>query len=302
MKIAVITYAKDTFEVGPITRLAEEAATRGHELIRVRYEECMMRIDNGELTVWYRNEKLANIDAVLPWIIQGTFGHGMSVLRQFESAGVYVVNSARAFEMSVDKWHTAQAFAQVGVPSPDTMRANQYADLYKSIDTMGNDAAVVKITTGTRGNGVILSPDKDTTKSIVSTLAICKDKFLVQEYIAESHGTDVRAYVVGNKVVAAMQRTSAGGFRSNLKQGGSAAAVELSKDDAQLAVRAARAVGLEVAGVDLMYSDKGTLVIEANASGEFGIEQITGKNVAAEIIEHIEYRVAQHVKKDKAGA
>lgn len=291
MKIIILTYAKDHFEPASIRRLLDEAKQRGHDIIRVRYNECSMSIEDNVPKVYYRGEELRNVDAVIPWIIQRDFNYGMDVLRQFEAMGVFVLNSADAFTNACHKWRTAQVLGHSDIPTPDTYRANEYNDMYKHIDSMSHEEAVIKISTGTRGSGVMLSKDKDMTKSIAATLGICRDSYIVQEFVRESYGTDIRVYVVGDQVVAAMERRAENGFRSNLHLGGKGTAVELQEDEIALAIRTARALGLNSAGIDFMRSEQGLCVIEANTSGEFGIEKLTHSNVAGAIIEYIEHEV-----------
>lgn len=302
MKIVILTYAKDRLNVASINRLVEEAELHGHTVERVRYADCSMGVVGGAPKIYHPRVVLEDADAVIPWIIQGDFSYGIDVLRHFESMGVFLLNGSEAFNNTSHKWRTAQILVAKNIPTPDTYRANNYKHMQRHIDGMSVEESVLKISTGTRGNGVILAPDKNTSKSIAGTLGICRDDYIVQEYIKESHGTDIRAYVVGDQVLASMERRSENDFRSNLHSGGTAKPVKLTKEEYNLAVATVHALGLSSAGVDLMRRQKGTCVIEANTSGEFGIEKITGVNVAGAIIEFIEQNVKIINKKDRVSA
>ena len=297
MNIILLTYAKDTFEVASIDRLIHEAESRGHHIKRIRYLECSLATVDGQCQVFHHGEEL-KADAVIPWIIQGGFNYGMDVLRQFESAGVTTLNGSDAFNNATNKWRTAQLLAQNNVAIPKTYRAYEYQDMYPHIENLA-DETIVKILTGTRGNGVILSPTQEATKSIAATLGVLRSDYIVQEFVEGSRGVDIRAYVVGGKVIAAMERRATSGFRANLHHGGVGQSVILTEEENDLAVRACVALGLNSAGIDFMRSDKEPVVIEANASGEFGIEKVTGINVAGTIIDYIELLVESSEKKVK---
>jgi len=302
MKIILLTYAKDEFKVNALDKLTQVAEARGHEVARVRYVDCAMNIEKSHSSIVYRGEVLNDIDAVIPWIIQGDFIYGISVLRHFESMGVFALNSSDAFTLAADKWMSAQRFALKGVPTPNTFRSLDYKAAQKFIDGMESECSIIKITTGTRGNGVILAESREAAKSIAGALGICRDTYIIQEFIKESSGTDIRAYVVDGKVVGAMERRASKGFRSNISLGGSGHAVQLTEAEAEAAVGAAKALDLRSAGVDLIRSNRGPLVVEANASGEFGIESVTGAEVAKTIIDYIEQNAKRQHKKDRVGA
>lgn len=291
MKLIILTYAKDNFDVASIDRLTEEAALRGIEVQRMRYEDCLLTVTNGKPQVYYRNKLVEGYDAVLPWIIQGNFHYGIEVINHFEAQGLVVFNNAEAFRNTCDKWRSARLFAMHGIATPDTSYARDYRYMHHHIDTMKQQPLVIKVTTGTRGQGVVLARDAQTAKAITGTLGICQDHYVVQNFIEESHGTDIRVYVVNGEVVAAIERTSQKDFRSNLSLGGVATKVHLTDDEKLLATRAAAALGLDSGGIDLIRSHAGTMVIEGNASGEFGIEKVTGANVAGAIINCIAERV-----------
>lgn len=302
MNFAIITYAKDKLNVESINRLVEEAEKRNHTVMRLRYADCSMGIVNGVPKIYHLGEELEPVDAVIPWIIQGDFSYGIDILRHFESMGVFLLNGSEAFNNTCHKWRSAQILTAHNIPTPDTYRATNYKHMQRHLDDMEGDKSVIKISTGTRGNGVVLAPDKSTAKSIAGTLGICRDDYVAQEYIEESHGTDIRVYVVGGQVIAAMERHSDSDFRSNLHSGGTAKPVNLTKEECELAVATTISLRLNSAGVDLMRRKKGTCVIEANTSGEFGIEKITETNVAGAIIEYIEKSVDYAHKKQNVDA
>jgi ribosomal protein S6--L-glutamate ligase len=288
MKIGILTWAKDHFRLESIDRLIEEATPKGHNIERIRYSECSLLVENGRPAVLYRGETL-DLDAVIPWVIQGYFDYGMSVLRQFEAMKLPCLNGSRAFEDSVYKWNTAQVLSQNGIPVPDTYYANHPDQMGSLIERVKTEQVVLKIQDGTKGKGVTLADTKKSAKDMSAELSLAGENYIAQEFIAESKGADIRAYVVGDEVVAAMERRAQnGGFLSNMHQGASAAAIQLSDEERALAVKAAEVLGLNCCGVDIMRSNKGPLVIEANASAGFAIEKITDVNVAKKIIEFIE--------------
>lgn len=302
MKIAIITYAKDDFEVRAITRLTDTAHARGHEVLRLRYQECTMKVQDSKGILLYRGEEVKGIDAVIPWIIQADFQYGMSVLRHCELMGAFVLNSADAFENAADKWRAAQLLTQAGVPTPITIRSLDHKYIHDQIGSLSGEQSILKITHGTRGNGVMLAHDRETAESIADTLSICKNPYIVQEFIAEAGGRDTRAYIVGDRVIASMERCAQAGFRSNLHLGASGKEIQLDENEKNVALIAAKALGLRSAGVDLIRDRRGLLVIEANASGEFGIELITGCDLAKPIIEYVEQNAKRRPEKDKIGA
>jgi len=274
-----------------IDRLTEEGTKRGHKILRVRYNDCSLAIKNNNPQVIFRGEKLENIDAVIPWIIQGEFHYGLDVINQFESMGVFVTNGSQAFNIANNKWRTAQILAKKGINTPDTFFSNNTKSMNDYIGIMHGQNIIIKILDewATKGRGVLLADSKLKAETIVCDLEDNGKNCIIQEFIEESRGTDIRAYVVSNQVVASMQRKAKEGeYRSNLHAGGSGKPIQLTDAENQLVVAASGAVGLSTAGVDIMRTKRGPAVIELNASGDFGIEEVTGVNVANKIIEFIE--------------
>jgi len=302
MKFVILTYAKDKLNVKTFDRLTEEAEAHGHSIKRVRYSECSMYVEHHVPKLRYRGKEILDVDVVIPWIIQDDFEYGMEVVRQFESMGCYVLNGSTGFMNACNKWRTAQILASKKIPAPNAYRANNYRSMYEYIDEMKDISSVIKISTGTRGNGVMLAKDKQTSKSIVGTLSRCTSDYILQEFVEDSAGVDVRAYVVGDNIVASMERRSLDDFRANISLGGKAENTILSESEMLAVTKTASALGLEVAGIDFLRTNKGPLIIEANTSGGFGIEEITGVNVAAKIIDYIEINAKRRNKKDKVGA
>lgn len=295
MKIIVLTYAKDHFTLPAIDRLVEEARHRGHSIERVRYNECSLTIEDNQPKIYYRSNMLKGVDVVIPWVIQGDFDYGIDVLHHFELTDAFVLNSSTAFLKACHKWRTAQALVRHHISTPDTYFAKYFEHMNQHIDAMASNNAVVKVSNGTKGRGVVLSPDKDTTKAIAAALNASRDEsYIVQDFLSESAGVDIRAYVVGDKVIAAMERRAKSGFRSNLHLGGVGTPIVLTHEESALAIKAARALGLNTAGIDFMRGKNSLQVIEANASGGFGIEEICGVNVAEAIIKYVETSVGKN--------
>jgi ribosomal protein S6--L-glutamate ligase len=288
MKIGILTWAKDDFQVNSIDRLVEEAVSRGHDIRRIRHNECSLLVENNRPAVLYRNEVL-DLDAVIPWIIQGYYHYGMSVLRQFEAMRLFCLNGSQAFENATYKWSTAQIFSRNDVPVPDTYYANYSDRMDDLIERMNTEQVVLKVQDSTKGKGVSLADTKKSAKDMSAALRLAGKDLVAQEFIAESKGIDVRAYVIGGEVVAAMERRApGGGFLSNMHQGASATAIQLSDEERALAVKATKVLGLNCCGIDIMRSRQGLKVIEANASAGFEIEKITNVNIAGAIIDYVQ--------------
>jgi len=304
MKIAIITYAADHFLMPHLERLIEEATIRGHEVMKVRYPECSLLFKNNQPMVYYRGDELPPFDAIIPWIIQGQFELGIKVLRQFEAMGVFCLNSSQAFLDSVDKIRTYQHLVRHRINIIDTLYPADI-DTERHISEHPNDTTpmIIKTIRGTRGRGVTMALNQTEIETIIEDSPHDNTEFLIQKFIKESAGTDIRAYVVGGKIIAAMKRQSnTNDFRSNLSLGGQGTAVDLSRDERTIVIRAAKSVGLNSAGVDFMRTNHGPVIIELNASAEFGIEQITGRNIAIKIIEYVERNAHRAGRKDKVGA
>ena len=287
MKIALLTRNPKLYSH---RRLIETAARRGHEMVPIDYLKCYMNITSKKPELRYFGETLEGFDAVIPRIGASHTFYGMAVLRQFEMMGVYPVNESVAIGRSRDKLRSLQLLARDGVGLPVTAFAYDSKRTDDLLNIVGGAPVVVKLLEGTQGIGVVLSETHKSAKSVIEAFHGADVAILVQEFIKEAAGRDIRAFVVGRTLLAAMERKGAeGDFRSNLHLGGSATMIELTPLEKSTALKAARSMGLNVAGVDLLRSDHGPVVMEVNSSpGLEGIEKATGVDVAEAIIRFIE--------------
>ena len=287
MKIALLTRNAKLYSH---QRIIEQAVSRGHDIVPIDYLRCYMNITSRKPELRYMGEKLEGFDAVIPRIAASHTFYGLAVLRQFEMMGVYPLNESVAIGRSRDKLRSLQILSRDGVGLPTTAFANYTGNSDEIINMVGGAPVVVKLLEGTQGIGVVLGETPRSAKSVIDAFHGANINILVQEFIAEADGHDIRAFVVGRKIVATMERVGPEGeFRSNLHRGGTAAKVELTPAEKTAALKAAKAMGLNVAGVDLLRSKRGPVVMEVNSSpGLEGIEQATGKNVAKTIIEFLE--------------
>lgn len=271
-------------------RLVEAAQARGHEALIINTTRCYMNINAGKPCVHYQGQALDDLDAIIPRIGASITFYGTSVVRQFEMMGVYTVNESVAISRSRDKLRSLQLLSRRGVGMPLTGFANSPDDIDDLIKLVGGPPLIIKILEGTQGVGVVLAETIKAAESVIQAFYGLKTNILVQEFIGEAKGTDIRCFVVGKKVIAAMKRQGAQGeFRSNLHRGGKASLVKLTPEERKMAIKAAHILGLNVAGVDLLRSNRGPLVMEVNSSpGLEGIEGVTEKDVAGMIIEFIE--------------
>lgn len=285
-------------------RLKEEALARGHEVKVINYAKCYMTIEKSNPVVYYKGKVLEGFDAVIPRIAQSYTKYGCAVVRQFEMQDVYTTAKSIAIDRSRNKLRAYQILAKAGVGVPKTVFAFETADLEDVIEKAGAAPLIVKVAKGTHGNGVVLAETNKAAKAVMQAFYVEGVTFLVQEYIKESAGTDLRAIVVGSQVVASIKRQSLDDdFRSNTHQGGVGATVKLSLEEERTAVRAAKAMGLPVCAVDMMRSDRGPLVLEVNSSGSLKTpELLTKRNLASKIIEYIEQNAKQRNRKDRVGA
>lgn len=290
MKIGILSRGKKLYST---RRLVEAAQERGHEPQMIDVLKCYMNITANDPTVFYKDkgdsEKLRP-DALIPRIGASVTAYGCAVLRQFEVGGIYSINESIAIVRSRDKLRAHQLLARKGVGQPITSYAHSADATANLIASVGGAPLIVKVIESTHGNGVILAETNKAAESLINAFRGLRADFLVQEFIKESGGSDIRCFVIGDKVIAAMQRSAQPGeFRSNLHRGGTPAAVKLRPDERKLAVRAAQVMGLDLAGVDLIRSSHGPLVLEVNSSpGLEGIERTTGKDIAGAIIDYIE--------------
>lgn len=287
----------------PNRRLTEEASARGHAVQVIDYTKCYITVEKGSPVVSYAGQPLTNIDVIIPRIGAHLTGYGSSIVRQFETQNVQTLTSSISLVRSRDKLRSVQLLAKAGVDIPKTVVAFDATDSEDVLDQVGGAPVIIKVARGTGGHGVVLAETKKAAKAVMQAFYVEGVSFIIQEYITESAGTDIRAFVVDGKVVASMQRQSLDGdFRSNLHQGGEGTSVKLTNEERKTVLKATRAIGMPVAGVDLMRSKRGPLILEVNASPGFDIERITDKNVAAKVIDYAEKIAKKGRKKDKVGA
>jgi len=303
MKIAILSNGPGNYST---KRLKEEAKLRGHEVTVVKYKECYASIEQNNPTVTYEGQDLSKFDAIIPRIASYMTKYGTAIVRQLEMQGVYTTSSSIAISRSRDKLRSLQLLAKSGIGIPKTVVSRNTTDIDDLLNHLGGMPVIIKLARGTHGNGVVLAETKKAAKSVLQAFYLTNDdgtNILLQEFIEESAGTDIRAFVVGSRVIASMKRQSLDDdFRSNLHKGGEGTIVKLTDEEKKIAVKAAKAMGLNIAGVDLMRSSRGPLILEVNASPGFGIEKVTGRNVAGAIIEYVEQNAKRRNKKDKVGA
>lgn len=286
MKIAVLSRNPSLYST---RRLKEAALDRGHEVAVIDYLRCYMDITARRPKVLYKGEEVRP-DAIIPRIGATYTFYGTAVVRQFEMADVFTLNSSEAISRSRDKLRSLQLLSRAGVGLPTTSFAHSTQDINGLLEVVGGTPVVVKLLEGTQGIGVVLAETKKAAESVIGAFRQLDANILVQDFIREARGADVRAFVVGGKVVAAMKRQGAPGeFRSNLHRGGEAVVIRLTAKERATAIRAAKTMGLNVAGVDMLQSDEGPMVLEVNSSpGLEGIEGASGVDIADDIIEFIE--------------
>ena len=271
------------------TRLVEAAEARGHTLDVLNTLRCTVHIASHRPTVFYNGEPVPDYDAIIPRIGASVTQYGMAVLRQFEMRGVWPLNESVAIGRSRDKLRSMQILAKYGLGLPLTAFAHDPRQTSEIIKAVNGPPVVIKLLEGTQGIGVVLAETEASAKSVIEAFRGANVNILVQEFIAEAGGTDIRAFVIGGKVVAAMKRTGApDDFRSNLHRGGSAQIIKITPEERSTALRAAKHMGLNVCGVDMLRSNHGPVIMEVNSSpGLEGIEAATGKDVAGMIVDFI---------------
>jgi ribosomal protein S6--L-glutamate ligase len=287
MKIVVLSTNSNLYST---KRLMDAGRARGHELSVVNHKRCYMNIMSNSPAVHYKGHVLPRPDAIIPRIGASVSFYGTAVVRQFEMMGVYSVNESVAITRSRDKLRASQLLARTGIGLPVSGFANPPDATEDLVQTVGGAPVVIKLLEGTQGVGVVLAETQKAAESVIEAFRGLGANFMVQEFVKEADGADIRCFVIGEKVVAAMMRKGQKGeFRSNLHRGGTATLVKISPEERATAVRSARVMGLNVAGVDLLRSKRGPVVMEVNSSpGLEGIETATGKDVAGLIIEFIE--------------
>lgn len=286
MKIAILSRKKTLYST---RRLVEAAQQRSHEVHVIDTLRCYMNIASHKPEIHYRGENLTGFDAVIPRIGASITFYGTAVVRQFEMMGVYCLNESVAIARSRDKLRSVQLLARKGIGLPVSGFAHSPDDIEDLIKMVGGAPVVIKLLEGTQGIGVVLAETQKAAESVIEAFMGLKANILVQEFIKEAGGTDIRCFVIGDKVVAAMQRQAKEGeFRSNLHRGGSASLIKITPEERSTAVRAAAVMGLNVAGVDILRSNHGPVVMEVNSSpGLEGIETATGKDIAGMIVDFI---------------
>ncbi|UIR57204.1 30S ribosomal protein S6--L-glutamate ligase [Sphingobacterium sp. SRCM116780] len=287
MKIAVLSTVKSLYST---RRLVEAAEKRGHECVVIDHSKCYVGIQQGKPSIHYKGQDISDIDAVIPRIGASVTFYGSAIVRQFEVMDVISANPSQAITRSRDKLRCMQILSGAGIGLPITGFARTASDVDDLISMVGGAPLVIKLLEGTQGIGVVLAETKKAASSVIEAFYGLGNNILIQEYIKEAKGTDIRAFVVGGKVVGAMKRTAKEGeFRSNIHRGGTAEIIKLTKSERETAIAAAASMGLTVCGVDMMPSDRGPLVLEVNSSpGLEGIEKATKKDIAAEIIIYLE--------------
>jgi len=291
LKIALLASDKSLYSN---QRLLEAGSERGHDVLFLNARQCYMKLDAEEPEVHYRGGKVLNdLDAVITRIRPSVTFYGTALARQFESMGIYTTNSSAAITQSRDKLFSLQLMLQHGIHIPTTGFANSPIDTNDLIEMVGGAPLIVKLLEGTQGRGVVLAETKKASDSVINAFKSLKANLLVQQFIKEADGKDLRCFVIDGKVVASIERKAAPGeFRANIHQGGSASVVKISPEERALAIKAAKILGLQVAGVDIIRSKKGPLLLEVNSSpGLEGIESATGKDIAGMIIASIEKKL-----------
>jgi ribosomal protein S6--L-glutamate ligase len=287
MRIAVLSTNRNLYST---RRLVEAGIERGHEMLVIDHRRCYMNIMSSAPEIHYKGGAIEPIDAIIPRIGASVSFYGTAVVRQFEMMGVYSLNESVAITRSRDKLRALQLLSRKGIGMPVTGFANSPDDTDDLLSVVGGAPVVIKLLEGTQGVGVVLAETKKAAASVIEAFRGLKAHFMVQEFIQEADGADLRCLVVGDKVVASMKRQGKEGeFRSNLHRGGKATLVKITPEERSTAVHSARVMGLNVAGVDLLRSERGPLVMEVNSSpGLEGIETATRKDVAGLIVEFIE--------------
>lgn len=290
MRIAILSANPALYST---RRLVEAVQQRGHEPVVIDHLDCQVIIENGSPSILYKGEALDQIDAIVPRIGASVTDYGCAIVRQFEMMKVFTTAKSQAIMRSRNKLRSLQVLSRAGVGLPKTVFANHPAEIDRLIRLVGGPPVVIKLLEGTQGIGVVLAETAKAAKSTIEAFYGLKKHVLIQEYIAEARGADLRAFVVGGQVVGAMKRQGVEGeFRSNLHRGGNANAILLTAEEEQTAINAAKALGLKVAGVDMLRSDRGPLVLEVNSSpGLEGIEKTTKQDVAGQIIDYIEEKI-----------
>lgn len=298
MNIIILSTSSNIFSTN---RLVEAAKKRGHKVSVIDHTKCIVLMEKGNPTVIYQEQKLENVDAVIPRIGASVTFFGTAVVRQFEMMNVFSTTGSMAIVRSRDKLRSTQMLAKHGLGVPKTAFAKfpKDKDVESIIKMIGGAPLIVKLLEGTQGLGVVLAETKKAAQSVIEAFSGLKANILIQEFIKEAAGADIRAFVVGEEVVASMKRQGLEGeFRSNIHRGGQGVKIDLSPEEKNAAIKAAKTLGLSVAGVDMLQSARGPLILEVNSSpGLQGIEGATKVDIASKIIEYIEKNIEKKTTK-----
>ncbi|WP_423063621.1 30S ribosomal protein S6--L-glutamate ligase [Candidiatus Paracoxiella cheracis] len=287
MKIAILSRKTELYST---QRLKEAALERGHQVKIINTLRCYMNLNPEQPSIHYMGKELPDYDAVIPRIGASISFYGTAVVRHFETMGTFCLNTSMSITRSRDKFRSLQLLSRKGIPLPITGFAHSPDDINDLIAMVGGTPLIIKLIEGTQGIGVVLAETKKAAESVIQAFLGLKVNIMVQEFIKETQGKDVRCFVIGNKVVASMQRTAPPGeFRSNVHRGGRVSPIKITAKERKLAIDATKFLGLNVAGVDILRSDRGPLIIEVNSSpGLEGIEEACKKDIASLIIQYIE--------------
>lgn len=280
-------------------RIVEAVEKKGHKAYVIDHLKCDIVIEQSKPNIYFNGESLAYLDAIIPRIGASVTFYGTAVVRQFEMMGIFSAVASQSLVRSRDKLRSLQILAKAGVGLPKTVFTNYSKEVDTIIDSVGGAPLIVKLLEGTQGYGVVLAPTKKAAQSIIEAFHSMKARVIVQEFIKESKGADIRAFIVNGKVVGAMKRQGKEGeFRSNLHQGGSGTLIKLSVKERSAALTAAKSMGLPIAGVDLLQSERGPLILEVNSSpGLEGIEKTTGKDIATSIVRYVIEKIEEENNK-----
>jgi ribosomal protein S6--L-glutamate ligase len=287
MKIAILSANPNLYST---KRLVEAGKKKGHEMIVIDHTKCDLVIEKKKPIIIYKNERIQGIDGVIPRIGASVTFFGTAVVRQFEMMKIFTATESQALVRSRDKLRSLQILARAGLDLPKTVFSNYSKNVSNIVDKVGGAPLVIKLLEGTQGLGVVLADNKHSAESILEAFNGLKARVIVQEFIKEAKGADIRVFIVDGVVVGAMKRQGKEGeFRSNLHRGGSAEIFQLSDEEENAALKAAKSMGLGIAGVDMLQSARGPLILEVNSSpGLEGIENATGKDIASQIIKYVE--------------
>lgn len=302
MNIGVLSRNQELYST---RRLVEAAKERGHEVEVIDHLKCNIIMEKKNPSIWYHGHSLDYIDGIIPRIGASVTFYGSAVVRQFEMMKTFTVVESQALIRSRDKLRSLQLLSRAGLGLPKTVFTNYSRDSSGILDAVGGAPVIIKLLEGTQGLGVVLAENKKAATSVIEAFHGLKARVIIQEFIKESKGADIRAFIVNGEVVGAMKRQAQEGeFRSNLHRGGTSSVVKLSRAEKSAAIKAARVLGLGVAGVDMLQSSRGPLIIEVNSSpGLEGIEKATGEDIAGKIIKYLETKPdKKKIQKDKVNA